>query len=85
MRLVTELAGRASNSSKQLWGDGGGKMRMLGLYDPKKEEVALLGVVEHDLPVSELDQIVDQYETTSPPPRPRRDRYPFDPAEAENG
>ncbi len=49
---------------------------MIGLWDIQQKDVALLGILEHELPVTELDLIEDPYSTESPPPRPWRERLP---------
>ena len=49
---------------------------MIGLWDPQDKEIAVLGILEHELPVTELNLIEDRYVTESPPPRPWRERLP---------
>ena len=49
---------------------------MIGLWDPQDKEIAVLGILEHELPVTELNLIQDRYVTESPPPRPWRERLP---------
>ena len=45
---------------------------IIGLWDPQDKEIAVVGILEHELPVTELNLIVDRYVTESPPPRPWR-------------
>ena len=49
---------------------------IIGLWDRNEKEIAVLGIVEHELPVAELNLIEDRYVTESPPPRPWRERLP---------
>ena len=49
---------------------------IIGLWDRQEREIAVLGIVEHELPFAELNLIEDRYVTESPPPRPWRTRLP---------
>lgn len=51
---------------------------MIGLWDAKEKEPAVLGVIEHELPVSELDLIVDNFETHPLRPTPWKKKLGLD-------
>lgn len=51
---------------------------MVGLWDPKKEEITFLAVIDDELPLSELEMIKDPYKDDLLKPVPWRKRLEID-------